>query len=184
MSEKDKKTRKEFTDKFIQDAQDLLKRDKGCRAALRHAAGKTMANAGGNAMTAFYRLYDIPKFQEEKCFAVVCMMCLWDEKEWKKAEPLIQGARRRVDVDSRGGVEKRLQTLLDLSWDEDGYFLAKLCRLVKFCKSKEIVVDASSLLADLLSWEHESHFVQKRWVKEFYSYQNKEEQKGANEHVD
>lgn len=76
MSEKDKGTRKEFTDKFIQDAQDLLRRDKGCRAALRHAAGKTMANAGGNAMTAFYRLYAIPKFQEEKCFAVVCMMCL------------------------------------------------------------------------------------------------------------
>ena len=177
MSEKDKKTRKEVIDKFIQTAQDLLGQDNGGRAALKRAAGKNMANAGGNAMTAFYRLYAIPKFQEEKCFAVVCMMCLWDAKEWEKAEPLIQGARRRVDADSRSGFEKRLQTLLDLSWDEDGYFLAKICRLVKFCKSKEIVVDAASLLADLLNWEQESRFVQKRWVKEFYSYETKEKRR-------
>ena len=176
MSEKNKKTHKEIAADFIHDAQAFLKTDKGRRAALKRAAGKTMAAAGGNALTAFYQLRGIPKFSEweEKCFAVVCMMCLWDENMWNQAEPLIEGVHRKVPADKREGFEKRLQALLDLSWDEDGYFLAKLIRLIKFCKSRDVVVDPASLLADLLSWEHESHFVQKRWVKELYYFERKE----------
>ena len=176
MSEKDRKTQKEFAAEFIHKAQDLLKTDKGRRAALKRAAGKTMAAAGGNALTAFYQLQGIPKFsvREEKCFAVVCAMCLWDAGVWDKAEPLIDGVRRKVPTDNLKGFEKRLQALLDLSWDADGYFLTKLIRLVKFCKSKDVVVDPASLLADLLAWEHESHFVQKRWVKDLYHFDNKE----------
>jgi CRISPR type I-E-associated protein CasB/Cse2 len=176
VSEKDRKTQKEFAAEFVHNAQELLKTDKGRRAALKRAAGKNMAAAGGNALTAFYQLRGIPNFsmQEEKCFAVVCMMCLWDASVWGKGEPLIEGARRKVPSENREGFEKRLQALLDLSWDEDGYFLAKLIRLVKFCKSKDIVVEPASLLADLLGWEHDSHFVQKRWVKDFYHFESKE----------
>ena len=146
MSEKDKKTQKQFAVEFIHNAQEFLKTDKGRRAALKRAVGKTMVTAGGNALTAFYQLHGIPKFplQEEKCFAVVCMMCLWDASRWEKAEPLIEGARRKVPAENREGFEKRLQALLDLSWDADGYFLSKLIRLVKFCKSKEVVVEPAS----------------------------------------
>lgn len=176
MSEKDGKTQKEFVAEFIHDAQERLKTDKGRRAALKRAAGETLSAAGGNALTAFYQLRGIPKFpvQEEKCFAVVCMMCLWDVSMWGKAEPLIEGVRRKVSTDNMKGFEKRLQGLLDLSWDADGYFLTKLIRLVKFCKHKDVVVDPAGLLADLLGWEHESHFVQKRWVKDLYHFGNKE----------
>ena len=62
----------------------------------------------------------------------------------------------------------RLESLLDLSWDEDGYLLTKLTRLVKVVKSKNYAVDCASLLGDLLYWNGEKQNVQLKWARALY----------------
>jgi CRISPR type I-E-associated protein CasB/Cse2 len=62
----------------------------------------------------------------------------------------------------------RLESLLDLSWDEDGYLLTKLTRLVKVVKSKNYAVDCASLLGDLLYWNGEKQTVQLKWARALY----------------
>ena len=86
--------------------------------------------------------------------------------------------------DDKATFEKRLRVLLDLPWDDDGYFAAKLCRLLKYCKSKGMIVDGKSLMIDLIGWNDDERFVQKRWVRELYREETKDNSEGVKENVD
>ena len=59
---------------------------------------------------------------------------------------------------------KRVEGLLDVSWEQDGYMAVKLFRLVKFVKSKKIAVDCSSLYHDLKKWNNHDRSIQRKWA--------------------
>ena len=165
-----------------------LAEDNGYRASLRRSAGKLLNVADGKAVVNFYATYP-PEYNEDQCFFVACIQCLWEVKDLAKARPLAQTAYY-MDAESREVVKKRIESLLELSWEKDGYFAAKLFRLIKFCQSKGFVIDCKKLLEDLVQWDYESCSVQKRWIKEFYNsgkekQQNKEqkEQEKGEENV-
>ena len=168
---------------WLEKAQERLEKDKGLRTVMKRAAGKNMAAAGGSAIAGFYKL-PLVSYREEVCFDVICLMCLWEVDEWKRGESLAIAAKRCVPVERRDAFGKKLETLLDLSIDEDGYFQAKLFRIVKYIQSNGAVIDAAQLLYDLMYWEGDTHFIQKRWVKEFYQGAKEDESEGEVENVD
>ena len=72
------------------------------------------------------------------------------------------------DQDVSESVGHRLAVLLDLPWDEDGFLLTKLSRLVRLAKSKSYAVDCQQLLEDLLYWNGEQQIIQRKWARALY----------------
>lgn len=177
MAENEKyKTYTEFLDRVKK-----LAEDNGYRASLRRSAGKLLNIADGKAVVNFYNAYPPTEYYEDQCFFVACVQCFWEVKDLSKARPLAQTASH-MDAESREVVKKRIESLLDLSWEQDGYFATKLLRLIKFCQSKGFVIDCKTLLEDLVQWDYESRSVQKRWIRDFYNLgKEKQQNKEQNE---
>lgn len=168
---------------FWSHVQSAVEEDNGLRASFRRNTGELLKAADGRAVTDFYRVCagaPISERNEDKCFFAVCAACLWKPEEWGHAKPLVAGAKTLSEED-RKTFEKRLRVLLDLPWDDEGYFAAKLYRLLKYCRSKGLVIDGKVLMNDLIGWDNDERYVQKRWVREFYREDAKDEAKGADE---
>ena len=138
----------------------------GERAAMRRNCGRLLGDADGQAVTVFYRCLprEVPQWQESQWFAAGCFSCLWDADAG--GEPLEKiFSKLKEDSDS---LEHRLAALLDLKWDEDGYLLSKLCRIIKMVKSKGEIVDCESLLKDLIYWNSSNQNVQRKWARTMY----------------
>ena len=182
----DKEQWQEKVDSFWLRICEAVGRDNGLRAVFRRNAGELLQTADGRAVTAFYRLNGggaVSERNEDRCFFAVCAACLWKADEWTRAVPLTTGARK-LNSDDKAAFEKRIRVLLDLPWDDEGYFATKLSRLLKYCKSKNMVVDGKSLMRDLINWDNDERFVQKRWVRELYREETKNSSKGVGENVD
>ena len=164
------------SNEFLDRVKRLAKEDNGYRASLRRSAGALLQAADGKAVVNFYKAYPAGQYYEEQYFFAACVQCLWNVEDLDKAVP-IECAARNMDESNKAVVEKRMEALLDLNWEKDGYLAVKLLRLIKFCKSKGAVIDCKSLLSDLIQWNNESRVVQKKWIREFYnnSYDKKEE---------
>lgn len=143
---------------------------KGARTALKREAGIMLPQADSKAIQAFYQClpFGTPQWQEERFFAAACLHCLW-EADMKNRQPLekifYQLGR---DAQVSDSTAHRLEGILDLTWDEDGFLLGKLTRLMKLVKSKNYAVDCASLLRDLLYWNGEKQTVQLRWARALY----------------
>ena len=179
---------------FWQRLQETVTRDNGIRAAWKRNAGLRLCDADGRAVEAFYRMYGgglVSEREENRCFFAVCVSCLWKPEDWKlwmsedwnRGTSLAEGARKFLDPESRETFAKRLRALLDLPWDEDGYLAGKLCRLLKFCKAKGMVVNGKALLRDLRQWNEDDRRIQRKWAREFYRME-REDEKGGKENAD
>ena len=162
--------------------QETVNRDREIRAALKRNAGLRLCDADGRALAAFYRMYG-GGLVEDCCFFAVCVSCLWKPEDWNRGTPLVEGAKKFLDPKSCETFAKRLRVLLDLPWDEGGYLAGKLCRLLKFCQAKGMVVDGKALLKDLLQWNKDSRWIQRKWAREFYRMEW-EDEKGGKKNAD
>lgn len=148
----------------------------GERAALKRSAGSMLSDADGRAISAFYRCLPagVPQWQEDRWFAAACLRCLWDaEAEGGEAFESIVG--RMITAEKLSDSTKhRVEALLDTAWDEDGYMLTKLTRLVKLIrqKSDRVPIDFSALLEDLVYWNAENQSVQRKWACSIYTNDN------------
>lgn len=147
--------------------------DNGERAALRRAAGTTLRDADGKAVTAFYRClpFGVPVEQEERWFAAAALRCIWDagEENGLPAEKVISGLIAGGELSDSS--LHRVEILLDTAWDSDGYMLTKLTRFLKLIrqKSDRSAIDFSALLDDLIYWNAENQFVQRKWAREIFA---------------
>lgn len=143
----------------------------GERAVLKRSAGKMLHEADGRAIAAFYKCYPLEAGEtQKKWFAVACIYCMWNwEEEQREARPLphILSDLRREETISES-MEHRLTGLLDLKWDDDGYLLTKLVRIIKMVKAKGYAVDCVALLKSLQGWNYDSQYVQREWAYSFY----------------
>ena len=155
---------------------------RGERVSLRCEAGTMLSQADGKAMRVFFQClpFSVPQWQEERAFAAACLHCLWDKEESHR-QPLeqifYQLGRDKEMSESTG---HRLEVLLDLQWDEDGFMLTKLSRLIRFVRSKGYAVDCQQLLEDLFYWNGEKQSVQRKWARALYTKPKEtlDEQKG------
>ena len=145
----------------------------GDRATLRRAAGEMLKEVDGKAITVFYRClpYGVPQWQEDRWFAVACLCCLWDT-ESDNGDPFEKIVSKMIREDSlSASTQHKVEILLDTSWDEDGYMLTKLTRLIKMIrqKSERVPIDFSALLEDLIYWNAENQSVQRKWARSMFT---------------
>ena len=148
----------------------------GDRAALKRSAGVMLSEADGKAIAAFYHCVTpvVPQWQEDRWFAAACMKCLWDPQEGA-GEP-VENVLGKLFHSSElsDSVQHRVSGLLDTQWDQDGYMLTKLCRLMKMLRQKTTQELAfADLLEDLIYWNNENQSVQRKWARAIFSDVNK-----------
>ena len=150
----------------------------GEKAALKRNCGVMLEKADGNAIIAFYKCmpYDVAKINEPYWFASACFACLFKEQGTQRLEQCF--AVMKNDSQS---LENRIAQLLDMNWDTYGYFLQKLTRLVKMVNQKGYKIDCESLLKDLLGWNNDAKYVQKRWARALYIREEKNEKENGGE---
>lgn len=145
----------------------------GYAAILRRATGKRLVDVDAETMMAFYQAKQTKwggkgntEIIDDKAFLAACLQCLWKADDPLKPQEIPKFGSTLKD-DTRDTFQKRMLSVLDTSWDADGYLALKLFRLVKFCKSKGAVIDCKLLLHDLFRWDSDSRIVQKNWIREF-----------------
>lgn len=148
----------------------LDKLPKGDRTALKREAGTMLERATGRAVRVFYQCLpaDVALKDAERMFATACIHCLW-EPEQQDRQPLEQiFFRLGQDKAMSDSMGHRLETLLDLTWDEDGFLLTKLFRLIQVVRAKGYAVNCEDLTTDLVFWNLEKQSVQRKWAKALY----------------
>lgn len=145
----------------------------GERAALRREAGVMLRQADGRAVTAFYNCLPstVQTWQEDCWFAVACLRCLWDAGD-EGGKPFEQVTADLIHSGELSDSSKhRVELLLDTEWGEDGYMLTKLARLLELVrqKSDRAKLDFAALLDDLLGWNSDKQYVQRKWAKAIFS---------------
>ncbi|MBQ1736094.1 MAG: type I-E CRISPR-associated protein Cse2/CasB [Lachnospiraceae bacterium] len=144
----------------------------GERAALRREAGKPIYEADAKAVTTFYAClpHEVPDWAENRWYAVACLRCIWDAGKTSDT-PFEQVLGRLIKNKTlTGSIKHRIDLLLDTEWDDDGYLEEKLARMVKLVrqKSERATFDFSALLDDLLHWNADKQYVQRKWAKAIY----------------
>ena len=142
----------------------------GDRAALKREAGTMLPQAKGQAVRVFYQNlpYKIAQYQEGVWFAAGCLHCLWSRDTAQRADITQVLYQLRSDPSVSESTVHRVEGLLDIEWDNDGYMLTKLTRLMKLIISKGLAVDCAGLLEDLLHWNSDSQWVQRKWARGMY----------------
>lgn len=157
----------------------------GDRAALRRSAGDMLEHADGRALTVFYRCLpnNIPAYQEGKWFAVACLRCLWDAgDEGSESLPELLCNMRSQELLS-DSVVHRVEILMDTPWNQDGYMLKKLYRLIVLVRQKNGAILAfQELLEDLLGWNWENQQIQRKWARIIFG--TKQTEKGEDNDAD
>ena len=102
---------------------------------------------------------------------MACLRCLWDagQEGGQPLELIIADLLRKDELSD--STRHRVELLLDTEWDNDGYLMAKLTRLVKLVrqKSDRTQIDFSLLLDDLLRWNSDWQTVQRKWARTVFS---------------
>ena len=144
----------------------------GERAALRREAGKCLAEADGMTLSVFFRIapHHLNRHQQECWFSAMTIACLWNPEEaicGDEFPVMLKEYARRQTTD---GMKRKMRSLLDARWEEDGYLTAKLSRLARMLKADnhQLMPDVERLLYDLLHWNSDSRFVQIRWAQQYY----------------
>lgn len=163
--------RNEIKATFLKRLQALAQpeQSKGPLAVLRRNAGKSLADAHG-VYSVFYRLFPArPPQDEELYFLVATLFALGPRVEFKGDFGASMAHLRSVH--SPGAVDRRMTILLDTEMDGTmpGELGFRLRQAVKMLASKEIGVDWSQLLDDLLRWSDSRRLVQKRWASSYFS---------------
>lgn len=144
----------------------------GDRVALKRSAGIMLSEADGKAIAAFYRCITpaVPQWQEDRWFAAACMKCLWEPAEdvGKPVEDILADLIRGAELSD--SMQHRVEGLLDTQWDQDGYMLTKLSRIMKLVRQKTWQeLDFAGLLEDLIYWNNENQSVQRKWARAIFS---------------
>lgn len=165
---------------------DLLRLSSGEKSALKRSAGIMMSAAKAEAVEGFYRALNIKANAnaEKAYFAAMCMQCLWREEDHPQVKTMPSILRVVYqNPDATESSRKRCIDFLDISWDEDGFLLGKICNLVKKMKAEDasVMPDFEELAEDLIHWNHPNHYIQRKWLSTICKnndYQeNEEEQK-------
>ena len=149
----------------------------GERIALKREAGTMRPQAQSRALFAFYKCLpaDVNQRLDDRFFAAACLHCLWSENVTERLplEKIVY--RLNKDKQISKSMTHRLEGILDLKWEEDGFLLGKLTRLIQLAKSKNYAVDCAALLIDLIYWNRDEKRVRLRWASSLYTEEQKDE---------
>lgn len=168
---------------------DLSRLSAGERSALKRNAGVMMNAAGADAIEGFYRALNAPvsQYSEKTWFASLCMQCLWREEDHPRVQPFPEMLRAVYqNPDATESSRKKCTGFMDISWDDDGFLLGKICSLVRGMRSNDasVIPDFEALADDLAHWNHPDRYVQRKWLRTICSINNQEKKEEEEDHVD
>lgn len=144
------------------------------RAILAHSAGKPFPQAETSAILTFLSLKppQVKTPQEEAAyFTALCIHALWRDGERGEVPPIEECLRRIKDKRSKH-LGKEIMWLLDTAWnDGDSFVCVRLNHLARLIRvsGKYVSPDCEALYYDLLDWDNENRYIQKKWVRTFYA---------------
>ena len=161
----------------------------GERSELKRNAGKKFGD-DMRAMEVFYRACTyggMSAKREEICFSMACLECMWraeDHPTVISMEELL--CKWYNDPETSNSGQRRIVSLMDIEWGEDGYLLGKLHNVICICKSKwpDIMPDFEALANDLMQWNSGERYVQRRWLRTICMRVNIESEMGETFNVD
>ena len=156
----------------------LEKMTVGERTSLKRSIGLAFNQSSAKAWAAFYKAAPVYRpWEEDPYFFAACAFCFFSDSEGK-TRPLVD-CLRSMSVESTG-IKSRLLALLDTPWDNSGFLLSKLGRILRMVHQKGYRIDVDGLLQDLLGWSHDSRFVQTRWARTFFGLHDENERDNKN----
>ncbi|HNP69641.1 MAG TPA: type I-E CRISPR-associated protein Cse2/CasB [Kouleothrix sp.] len=154
--------------------------DPGGLAQLRRAAGQSLAEARGGYSVFFTLLptaIERPR-EQERYFLVATLYALTTrggEHARQRDGVSLGSALGRVRQaqlaatgqrpDARISLDRRFAALCDADAEQLPFRLRQIVRLLH---AQGQVLDWERLLRDLAAWEHADHYVQRRWMREYY----------------
>lgn len=168
---------------------DLSRLSAGERSALKRNAGTMMNAAGADAIEGFYRALVVPisPYAEKAWFAALCMQCLWREEDRPRVQSFPDMLRTIYqNPDATESSRKKCTNFLDISWDDDGFLLGKICSLVRGMRSQNAaaIPDFEELANDLVHWNHPDRYVQRKWLRTICSYNTEDNKEEETKNVD
>jgi len=153
-----------WQDRFVEHLESL-RENRGALASLRRGLGSSPGT-----VPAMYP-YIIPwtprnRKVEEACYVVGSLFALYPEAGGTDDLGM---AFAKVS-DPSDSLEKRFVALLNCHYDDLPNHLRQATSLLK---SKDIPINWRELLQDIMGWEHESRYIQRKWARGFW--QNKAE---------
>jgi CRISPR system Cascade subunit CasB len=161
--------KEDWIDRFVAHLEALRDReDRGALAALRRGLG---SQPGTVSEMYPHILPWAPhgKHAEEACYVVGSLFAFHPQKEGVgtigRAFSMVQ--------DRSESLEKRFVVLLNCHRDDLPNYLRQAISLLK---AKDIPVNWRQLLHDVLYWDHDAHFVQQQWARDFWQGRPRETQ--------
>lgn len=134
--------------------------NRGALAALRRGAGSPTGTVA--AMYPYILPWAPPeKWAEDACYIVGSLFALHPQST-KEGN---MGRAFSMLGEPNESLERRFVALLNSHSEDLPHHLRQAISLLK---SKDIPVNWCQLLRDILHWDHEAHFVQQQWAREFW----------------
>lgn len=147
---------------------DLSRLSAGERSALKRNAGVMMNAAGADAIEGFYRALTARcgPYAEKVWFAAMCMQCLWRTEDHPQVRPFPEMLRLAYHNSETESSRKKCTGFMDISWDEDGFLLGKICSLVRAMRAEDasVMPDFEALADDLNHWNSSDRYIQRKWL--------------------
>ncbi len=151
----------DWVDRFVGHLEELRDREnRGALAALRRGAG----SPPGTIVEMYPEILPwVPngKWAEDPAYVVGALFALHPQPGGRGN---IGTAFAMVKEPSES-LERRFVALLNSHRDD---LPGGLRHAVALLKSKDVPIDWRRLLSDILQWDHESRFVQRKWAREFW----------------
>jgi CRISPR system Cascade subunit CasB len=159
----------ERANKFLKSVQEHIEKDSGDKADLKRALSGEERHLR-NAYFVLRYLRDI-EWQQDVWIFVAALSAFYPQEirtEQRNFGSSCWGLA--VEINKTGeskGTARKFKALLDNSFTD---IQSPLTNLVRHMKSKDIRVDYSKLLVDLLKWEHPSQYIniQDEWARSFW----------------
>ncbi len=173
--------KRDWASHFVAHLEELRgRKDRGALAALRRGLG----SAPGTMPLMYPQILPwAPQNRqaEDVCYILGSLFALHPEPGGNgnlgtafKTMKLLEKRSGRKEHES---LERRFVALLNCHRDD---LPNHLRQAVSLLKSKDVPINWGRLLKDILSWNHESHFVQQQWAREFWQQPQEETERDSN----
>ena len=95
------------------------------------------------------------------------MQCLWREEDHPRIRLLPELLRVVYqNPEATESSRKKCTAFMDVSWDDDGFLLGKICSLVRIMRAADssVMPDFEALADDLSHWNNPDRYVQRKWL--------------------
>ena len=142
-----------------------FREDRGALAALRRGLGQPPGTVSSMYPYVVPWLRDSTPPSEEAAYYLVAALYAYHPQEGGMGDMGQHFWRARDPSGDNIAVERRFTALLAAHPDDLDFYLRQA---VSYLKSKEVPVEWSQLLADVLAWGHPVRYVQRRWARSFW----------------